>query len=102
MIRTFLDSAYPGVDLRHLKNAAMLLIGFAVLQQAARLEASYLSKNVGWLATNQLRAELTLHCLRLDIYFHKAHTPGDLIERFLQIGMLVDEAHSRASGDAAD
>lgn len=81
VIRYFLDTAQPGADQRHLQNAAILFIGFAILQQAARLAASYLSKIVGWLATNQLRADLTLHCLRLDMPFHKAHTPGELIER---------------------
>src|SRR5206468_3804373 len=34
-----------------------------------------------WRATNALRADLTLHCLKLDMSFHKAHTPGELIER---------------------
>ena len=28
-----------------------------------------------------LRADLARHCLRLDLPFHKTHTPGELIER---------------------
>jgi ABC-type multidrug transport system fused ATPase/permease subunit len=28
-----------------------------------------------------LRVDLTLHCLRLDMSFHKARTPGEMIER---------------------
>ena len=37
----------------------------------------------GWpgKATNQLRHDLALHLLRLDLPFHKAHVPGELIER---------------------
>jgi ATP-binding cassette subfamily B protein len=30
---------------------------------------------------NALRADLALHCLHLDMSFHKTHTPGELIER---------------------
>ena len=29
-------------------------------------EATYTAENIGWTATNALRADLTLHCLRLD------------------------------------
>ncbi|HJZ47660.1 MAG TPA: ABC transporter ATP-binding protein, partial [Roseiflexaceae bacterium] len=36
---------------------------------------------VAWSATNDLRSDLALHCLRLDMVFHKARTPGELIER---------------------
>src|SRR5207249_4839788 len=31
--------------------------------------------------TNRLRADLTLHVLRLDPSFHASHSPGELIER---------------------
>jgi ABC-type multidrug transport system fused ATPase/permease subunit len=36
---------------------------------------------VAWTATNALRADLLGHVLRLDMPFHKLHTPGELIER---------------------
>ena len=36
---------------------------------------------MGWRATNQLRLDLTRHMLGLDLTFHKAHTPGEMIER---------------------
>ena len=42
---------------------------------------TYLATNVGQQATNALRADLALHCLRLDPQFHNTHTPGELIER---------------------
>ncbi|HET6781129.1 MAG TPA: ABC transporter ATP-binding protein, partial [bacterium] len=35
----------------------------------------------GWTATNLVRADLALHCLRLDLSFHNAKTPGEMIER---------------------
>ena len=40
-----------------------------------------MSEQVGWSATNALRADLTLHCLKLDLTVHHQHTPGALIER---------------------
>ncbi len=42
---------------------------------------SYLSGDIGWTATNALRADLALHCLRLDMSFHTTRLPGELMER---------------------
>nr|HMN62116.1 ABC transporter transmembrane domain-containing protein [Anaerolinea sp.] len=81
VIRAFLDTAQAGGEPRALLAAASLFIAFALLQQALRLAAGYASQSVGWSATNRLRADLALHCLRLDMPFHKQHTPGELIER---------------------
>lgn len=81
VIRYFLDSAQAGGDRRALLAAAALFIAFALLQQALAVMANYTSQDVGWTATNQLRADLALHVLRLDMPFHKEHTPGELIER---------------------
>ena len=36
---------------------------------------------MAWRATNALRQDLTLHCLKLDLSYHKAHTAGELISR---------------------
>ena len=85
VIRYFLDTAsaaaQSGGSTRPLLLAAIAFIAFALLQQAARLAASLVSQRVSWTATNRLRADLVLHCLRLDMSFHKEHTPGELIER---------------------
>ena len=50
-------------------------------QQGLAVLASYASQHVSWSATNRLRGDLLLHCLRLDMAFHKQRTPGELIER---------------------
>ena len=81
IIRYFLDTAQTGGESRYLLAAGGLFIAFALLQQALKLAAGYASKDVGWSSTNRLRADLTLHCLRLDMPFYKRFTPGDLIER---------------------
>src|ERR1043165_7568276 len=61
--------------------AAALFIAIALVTQLLSLGATYVSEIVAWSATNDLRADLALHCLRLDMVFHKARTPGELIER---------------------
>jgi len=81
VIRYFLDTAQSGGAPRSLMYAAGLFIAFAILQQALALAANLTSQNVGWSATNHLRADLALHCLRLDMTFHKQHTPGEMIQR---------------------
>ncbi len=40
-----------------------------------------MATDIGLTATNRLRADLALHCLNLDLSFHNARTPGELIER---------------------
>lgn len=81
IVRTFIDTAQAGGALGKLTGAALLFLGVAVAGQVASLAVAYLGQNVAWTATNALRLDLTLHCLRLDMPFHKAHTPGELIER---------------------
>ena len=81
IIRYFLDTAQTGGAGRGLLLAALAYIGFAVFQQIMNLGASYTSQQVSWSATNRLRTDLALHVLRLDMPFHKRHTPGELIER---------------------
>jgi ABC-type multidrug transport system fused ATPase/permease subunit len=46
----------------------------ALLRQVISVVATYVSENLAWTATNNLRADLALHCLRLDMGFHKSHT----------------------------
>ena len=49
--------------------------------QVLNVAATYVAEQVGWRATNELRADLAEHVLHLDMGFHKGHTPGELIER---------------------
>lgn len=81
ILRSFIDTVTgPGSQSGVIVIAALFL-GFAILQQVFNVLATWVSERVAWTATNSLRADLTLHCLRLDLGFHKARTPGELIER---------------------
>lgn len=81
ILRGFIDTATQGGTDAALRNAALGFIGVALVQQLVAVGATFVSENVGWTATNALRNDLLLHCLRLDQSFHKTRTPGELIER---------------------
>jgi ATP-binding cassette, subfamily B, bacterial len=81
IVRFFMDTAQHGGAQSELVKAAAVFIGASFFQQALNVAATYFSTKVGWTATNALRANLAEHCLKLDLSFHKAHTPGELIER---------------------
>ena len=81
VIRYFLDATQSGGSQSALLFAAGLFIAFALAQQLSTLAATYVGQDVGWKATNALRKDLALHCLRLDMSFHRTRTPGELIER---------------------
>jgi ATP-binding cassette, subfamily B, bacterial len=81
VIRYFIDTTQAGNSLSTLLIAAGLFLAIAFLQRTVAFSSTYTAENVGWTATNALRADLALHCLRLDMSFHKTHTPGELIER---------------------
>ena len=90
IVKYFIDTASEPVvsgtaafqqGLNNLLGAAALFMSVAIVRQAITLAAVYVGENVAWTATNALRADLALHCLRLDMAFHKQHKPGELIER---------------------
>ena len=81
IMRHFIDTAQSGGASETLLRVALLFIGVALVQQVASVLATYVSENVAWTATNALRADLAEHCLCLDMSFHNAHTPGEMIER---------------------
>ncbi len=81
VMRAFLDGVQAGQPLDRLTNIAALFIVLAVLRQILQLASTYVGELVAWTATNALRADLALHCLKLDMGFHKVHKPGELIER---------------------
>ena len=81
IMRNFIDLARAGGELVLLRNMALLFIGFAVGHQLIGVLSVYIAENLGWAATNDLRLDLARYCLGLDMSFHTAHTPGEMIER---------------------
>jgi ATP-binding cassette subfamily B protein len=81
VVRRFIDEALAGAPAFQLTVLAALFLLMAVVNQVLALWATYVSQDVGWRTTNELRAELTEHVLGLDLSFHKDRTPGEMIER---------------------
>ncbi|HWQ16102.1 MAG TPA: ABC transporter ATP-binding protein [Roseiflexaceae bacterium] len=81
IIRYVLDTARGAGDLQPLLLAGLVFLISSVLMQVATVASTYVSEDVGWTATNRLRADLALHCMRLDQAFHNERTPGEMIER---------------------
>lgn len=77
----FIDAAQQHVTLTSLIWIALLFLTVVIIGQALATFANYVSTDVGWTATNSLRADLVTHCLRLDMSFHHTHTSGELVER---------------------
>ena len=81
LIKRFIDGAIAGEGSTVLVPVAAWFMVVAVSQQGMAVWATYLAEDVGWSATNSLRADLADHVVHLDMGFHKAHSPGELIER---------------------
>ncbi len=81
IVKVFIDRAVEGAEATSLTPLAVAFIVIAIVQQGLAVLATWVAENVGWSATNELRRDLADHCLRLDMGFHKAHSPGEMIER---------------------
>ena len=82
IMRRFIDGAGDtNVSLDAVLASALLFVGAALARQILGVLSTYTGLHVAWKATNALREDLTLHCLRLDMPFHNQRTPGEMIER---------------------
>jgi ATP-binding cassette, subfamily B, bacterial len=81
ILARFVDGALAGEPLRGLVILAVIFLLIASLIQLGNVAESYLATDLGFKTTNDLRADLALHCLTLDMSFHNSRTPGELIDR---------------------
>ncbi|MBK9715173.1 MAG: ABC transporter ATP-binding protein [Kouleothrix sp.] len=104
IIRAFIDTTQAGGAGDTLLIAAGIFIAAGLAQRVVALATLYVGENVGWNATNALRADLARHCLRLDMAFHKRRTPGELIERIdgdvTALGNFFSQFVIRLAGNA--
>jgi ATP-binding cassette, subfamily B, bacterial len=80
-LRQFIDQVLQRAGAQELSRTAFLFLGVVLAGQLISAMGIYSSVVVAWEATNRLRADLALHCLRLDMRFHHAHLPGEMIQR---------------------
>lgn len=81
VLRQFIDDAPKSSSITPLILLGAIFVGLSMTNQLIAIWNTYVSENVAWTATNQLRTDLVNHCLKLDMAFHKAQTSGELIER---------------------
>jgi ATP-binding cassette, subfamily B, bacterial len=81
LVHMYIDRAISPRTARQATTLAVLYMGAVVIQQVFRVAAAWMGEILGWLTTNELRADLMAHCLALDPQFHATHPPGELIER---------------------
>src|SRR5947209_3281823 len=62
ILRAFIDTASHGGSLSTLIRLGLLFLLVALIAQAFAVLETYVAENLGWLATNRLRADLCLHC----------------------------------------
>ncbi|MFP6645471.1 MAG: ABC transporter ATP-binding protein [Candidatus Latescibacterota bacterium] len=81
ILGTFVDTARSDSALDEVMHVGLLFLAVAVVHQVLAIGARYVSEKLAWTSTNQLREDLAMHCLRLDMSFHNKRTPGEMIER---------------------
>lgn len=81
IIKTFIDQTRAGEALERLVWTALVFLVCAGLRQALAVAETAVAEDLGWRATNALRADLTRHVLDLDAAFFGEHSPGELVER---------------------
>ncbi|GII96959.1 ABC transporter ATP-binding protein [Sinosporangium siamense] len=81
LTRRFVDDAIAGAATAHLLTLAAGYLALVLTGQAARLATVWVASRLAWDGTNNLRERLAEHALRLDMDYHGAHTPGEMIER---------------------
>ena len=81
ILRQFIDAALGTIVVDSLASLGVLYLGLAIGKQLLSASATYLGADVGWRATNELRADMAEHLIGLDMAYHTSTTPGELIER---------------------
>jgi ABC-type multidrug transport system fused ATPase/permease subunit len=81
-MRAFVDAALEdSTRARTLTVIGLTMLSIQVVGAATDILARYWSRRVAWKATNDLRADVSAHLLRLDLDFFQTHPPGELLER---------------------
>ena len=81
ILRSFIDTAQAVGSMDTLVRIGVLYLGVTLLLQVLQIGSTYATENIKWQATNQMRNDLSHHCMTLDMVFHHENTPGSMIER---------------------
>ncbi len=82
VIRFYIDAVFAEtLDTKAIMYASLMYIGFSLVHRVIYIVIRYLSQNLAWATTNDLRVDLTNHCMHLDMTFHNQYKTGEMIER---------------------
>jgi ATP-binding cassette subfamily B protein/ATP-binding cassette subfamily C protein len=82
VLRIYIDAALEGIfDYKFLLTSSLIYISANILHRIIMVIMRYVSVELAWLTTNDLRVDLTAHCISLDMTFHNKMKTGDMIER---------------------
>ncbi len=81
VVRSIVDQATDGATSAKLTRLAVGYLVIAVAAQTITVTVTWFATITAWRTTNAVRLRLARHVLGLDHAFHRAHTPGELIQR---------------------
>lgn len=82
VIRFYIDAVFADtLDSQAILIASLMYIGFSLIHRSVYVVVRYLSQKLAWSTTNDLRVDLTNHCMNLDMTFHNQYKTGEMIER---------------------
>jgi len=81
LIASFIDEANSGASRQTLLSIAGIYIGIGIARQVMSIAVAWTATDLAWRVTNELRSTLTRHVLNLDLAFHRATSPGELVSR---------------------
>ncbi len=81
LIAAFIDEAADGASGSRLLLLASIYIGVGLARQLIAVAVAWVSTDLAWHVTNELRSTLTHHVLGLDLGFHRSTSPGELVSR---------------------
>ena len=81
VVRSIVDQATDGATSAQLTRLAVGYLVVALAAQTITVTVTWFATITAWRTTNAVRLRLARHVLGLDHAFHRAHTPGELIQR---------------------
>lgn len=81
LIAKFIDDAAAGATSRQLLILASIYVALGVARQLMSVAVAWTASDLAWRVTNELRSDLARHVLALDLAFHRATSPGELVSR---------------------
>jgi ABC-type multidrug transport system fused ATPase/permease subunit len=81
LLSHFIDKAVAHHPLRELIRLGVCYVLLSIVAQVILVAENYVAQDLAWAATNDLRTDLTRHCIKLGPTFFKNHSAGAMIER---------------------